>query len=57
MPQYVIGPNDKTGKTRYGLMVDGGTVNQWTDNGGLNQQWSIVDLNNGYFKDCEQKQR
>ncbi|KRF43556.1 RICIN domain-containing protein [Paenibacillus sp. Soil787] len=30
--------------------VDGRTVNQWTDNGGLNQQWSIVDLNNGYFK-------
>jgi hypothetical protein len=22
--------------------ADGGTVDQWTDNGGTNQQWSLI---------------
>ncbi|WP_438351918.1 RICIN domain-containing protein [Paenibacillus sp. FA6] len=30
--------------------VDGAKVIQWSDNGGLNQQWQLVDAGNGYYK-------
>lgn len=30
--------------------ADGAKIIQWPDNGGLNQQWEIVDLGNGYHK-------
>ncbi|WP_438347972.1 RICIN domain-containing protein [Paenibacillus sp. FA6] len=30
--------------------ADGAKVIQWSDNGGLNQQWQLVDAGNGYYK-------
>jgi O-glycosyl hydrolase len=30
--------------------ADGGSVDQWTDNGGANQQWSLVAISGGYYK-------
>src|SRR5687767_12245209 len=30
--------------------ADGANVQQWTDTGGTNQQWRIVDVGSGYYK-------
>ncbi len=30
--------------------ADGATIEQWTDNGGQNQQWSLVSVGSGYYK-------
>jgi hypothetical protein len=30
--------------------ADGANVDQWTDNGGTNQQWKLVDAGSGYYK-------
>lgn len=45
--------NGKSGKVldvHGNSTTDGANVIQWTDNGGTNQQWNIVDLGNGYYK-------
>ena len=31
-----------------GSTADGGVVDQWTDNGGLTQQWSIQNVGSSY---------
>lgn len=33
-----------------GSTTNGALVAQWTDNGGTNQQWQIVDVGDGYSK-------
>lgn len=33
-----------------GSLADGAVVDQWTDNGGTNQQWSFNPTDSGYYK-------